>query len=234
VHPDVEGLLALQAEDQAIRELEQRLAAFAPRLAALAEAHRAATDGVARAQSSVETEERRQRELQAQIAKHKQLHERNLAQLDMVKKMRDATAAMAQVEAARRMLAEEESELQAVSRRLGELRAAAEAQQRALIELETQHASERTEIQAAGAEAEAALLTARGARAGSASQIDRILLSKYDRIRGARRNGAIFPLRGPSCGNCDTSVPMQRRNVMSARGSIEVCETCGVLLYAAS
>ncbi len=234
MHPDVEALLALQEEDQAIRELEQRLAAFEPRLAALDEARRSAAEGVVRAQTSVESEERRQRELQAQIAKHKQLHERNLAQLDMVKRMRDATAAMAQVEAARRMLAEEESELQAVSRRLAELRAGAEAQQRALAELETQHDSERSEIQAAGAEAEAALRAARGARDGSASRIDRILLSKYDRIRGARRNGAIFPLRGPSCGNCDTSVPMQRRNVMSARGSIEVCETCGVLLYAAS
>ncbi len=234
MHPDVEALLALQAEDQAIHALEERLAAFAPRLAALDDTHRAATDALARAQAAVETEERRQRELHAQIAKHKQLHERNLAQLDLVKRMRDATAAMAQVEAARRMLAEEESELQTVTRRLTELRAVAETQTRGLAELETQHAAERQEIDAARGEVQTALGSARAERDGSATRIDRTLLSKYDRIRTARRDGALYPLRGPSCGNCDTSVPMQRRNVMAARGSIEVCETCGVLLYAAS
>lgn len=234
MHPDVEALLALQAEDQAIHALEERLAAFAPRLSALDDTHRAATDALARAQAAVETEERRQRELHAQIAKHKQLHERNLAQLDLVKRMRDATAAMAQVEAARRMLAEEESELQTVTRRLTELRAVAETQTRGLAELETQHAAERQEIDAARGEVQTALGSARAERDGSATRIDRTLLSKYDRIRTARRDGALYPLRGPSCGNCDTSVPMQRRNVMAARGSIEVCETCGVLLYAAS
>ena len=64
------------------------------------------------------------------------------------------------------------------------------------------------------------------------AKVDRVLLQKYDRIRTVRRDGAIFPLRGPSCGHCDTSVPMQRRNVMAAKGTIEVCETCGVLMYA--
>jgi predicted nucleic acid-binding Zn-ribbon protein len=165
VHADVEALLALQAEDQAIHVLEERLAAFAPRLSVLDDTHRAATEALVRAQAAVEIEERRQRELHAQIAKHKQLHERNLAQLDLVKRMRDATAAMAQVEAARRMLAEEESELQAVTRRLTELRAVAETQTRGLAELETQHAAERHEIDAARGELQTTLGSARAERA---------------------------------------------------------------------
>jgi predicted nucleic acid-binding Zn-ribbon protein len=232
VHPDVEALLALQFEDLAIREIEAQRAAFEPRLREMDSARREANDAASRARDAVQNEEKGHRELQARISQHKQLHERNVAQLDSVRRMREATAAVAQVEQARRILAEEESALQAIGRRLTELRATAEAQERTLHELEAKHAAERETIDAAKTEVENELATRRASRAGSATRVDRSLLQKYDRIRSARRDGAIFPLRGPSCGHCDTSVPLQRRNVMSARGSIEICETCGVLLYA--
>jgi predicted nucleic acid-binding Zn-ribbon protein len=195
-------------------------------------ARRAAAEIATRAREAVHTEEKSQRDLQTRIAQHKQLHERNVAQLDSVRRMREATAAVAQVEQARRILAEEESALQAITRRLGELRTAAEAHERTLQELDEQQAAERMTIEAARAEVEQDLAARRVTRAGSATRVERSLLQKYDRIRSARHDGAIFPLRGPSCGHCDTSVPLQRRNLMSARGSIEVCETCGVLMYA--
>jgi uncharacterized protein len=232
VHPDVESLLALQIEDLAIREIESRRAALEPRLREMDVARRAAAEIATRARDAVLTEEKGQRDLQARIAQHKQLHERNVAQLDSVRRMREATAAVAQVEQARRILAEEESALQAISRRLVDLRAAAETHDRTLHELEERHAAERTEINLARSEVEDELAARRATRAGSATRVERSLLQKYDRIRAARHDGAIFPLRGPSCGHCDTSVPLQRRNLMSARGSIEVCETCGVLMYA--
>ncbi len=43
--------------------------------------------------------------------------------------------------------------------------------------------------------------------------------STYDRIRSRKRVHAVFPLRGKSCGNCDTMIPMQRRSIMSATGA---------------
>jgi len=232
VHPDVQALLALQVEDLAIREIEARRASLEPKLRELEAARRATAEAAARAREAVQVEEKGQRDLQARIAQHKALHERNVAQLDSVKRIREATAAVAQVEQARRILAEEESALQALARRLVELRAAAEARERALAELETQHEAERVAIEQTRNAVEDELAARRAARAGSANQVERSLLQKYDRIRAARHDGAIFPLRGPSCGHCDTSVPLQRRNLMSARGTIEICETCGVLMYA--
>ena len=47
-----------------------------------------------------------------------------------------------------------------------------------------------------------------------------------------RRAETLFPLRGPSCSACDTAIPTQRRAVMAASGTIEMCEGCGALLYA--
>jgi uncharacterized protein len=232
VHSDVESLLALQVEDQAIGEMEARLAALEPRLREMDVAHASAVEALDRARRAVETEEGAHRELQTRIAQHKLLHERNIAQLDSVRRMKEATAGMLQVEQARRILAEEEGALQGIGRRLTELRGTVEAQERALVDLEAEHATERATIGEARAEVDGQLASRRTTRAGSASKVDRVLLQKYDRIRTVRRDGAIFPLRGPSCGHCDTSVPMQRRNVMAAKGTIEVCETCGVLMYA--
>lgn len=103
MHPDVESLLVLQTEDQAIGEMEARLAALEPRLREMEHVHASAVDALSRAQAAVEAEEKSQRELQNRIAQHKQLHERNIAQLDTVRRMKEATAAMSQVEQARRI-----------------------------------------------------------------------------------------------------------------------------------
>jgi uncharacterized protein len=232
VHPDVAALLALQADDAVILELEERMAALEPRAKSLDEAKRKAMEAAQRSRTAVDDEEKRRRDLHTRITQHKQLHERNLAQLDAVKRVKEATAAMAQVEQARRILAEEESELATLSRRIAELTAARDSHENALKDLERRHAEDRATIEAQHVEIQSALNEARAARSRKAAGVDRPLLAKYDRIRAARKQGALFSLRGPSCGNCDTSVPLQRRNLMAARGNIEVCETCGVLLYA--
>jgi uncharacterized protein len=232
VHPDVVALLALQADDAAIHTLEERLAELAPRAKALDDARRKAADALQRARTDVEEEEKRRRDLHARITQHKLLHERNLATLDAVKRVKEATAAMSQVEQARRILAEEESELAVLTRRIGELSAARDTQAAALTALDEKHAEERATLDAMRGEIDTTLATARTARSAKAVHVERPLLAKYDRIRSVRKQGALFALRGPSCGHCDTSVPMQRRNIMAARGHIEVCEACGVLLYA--
>jgi predicted nucleic acid-binding Zn-ribbon protein len=78
----------------------------------------------------------------------------------------------------------------------------------------------------------AALREARGRREGSAARVSRGILSKYERIRGRAHEPSLYPLRGAACGRCNTAIPLQRRNAIAAGRSIEVCEGCGVLLYA--
>ena len=69
--------------------------------------------------------------------------------------------------------------------------------------------------------------------ASKARHVTGSLRAKYDRIRSRRHAQAIFALVDGACGSCDTAVPVQRRTVMSSAGAIDVCEGCGVLLYAA-
>ncbi len=230
---EVEALLALQEDDSRIADLETRLNALNPRLAALDKKREGAAAALARAQSAVEAEERRQRELQGKIQQHKQIQEKNLAQFDAVKRLKEATAAMAQVESARRIIAEDESEMVALGRRLSEMRTNVVANETSLAEVEAEQATAREKIAMERSEIDTALESARSDRNGKTTGVPRSLLGKYDRIR-TRRAHALYPLRGESCGNCDTAIPMQRRNQMSVNGPIDVCEACGVLLYRAA
>ena len=233
MHQEVEALLALQEDDLKIREIENQIRALDPTLAELDKRKDQATQALLRAQTLVQAEEKRQRELQGRLAQHKQLQERNLHQFEDVKRMREATAATAQVESTRRLMAEDESELLALSRRLSEMNATVDQSKKVLQSIEDEQQATRPAIESKRAELQSELDEARKERNTRATAVARPMLGKYDRIRG-KRPQALYALRGGSCGNCDTSVPMQRRNVMTGSGQIEVCEACGVLLYADS
>lgn len=232
MHQDLEALLALQADDDVIDALDGRLRALGPRLAELERRRKAVAEHLASAEASTEADERKHRELEGRLTDHKQRQERNLSHLDSVKRMREATAAMAQVEQARKILIEEESELQGLTRRIADGHKAIAAHREALDAEDLEQAAERDALAAERTAVETELAQARAKRAQAASHVPKAILTKYDRIRGRRGEQAIFALRGPSCGHCDTAIPLQRRNQMMGTGLIEVCEACGVLLYA--
>lgn len=228
---EVEALLALQDDDLKIREIESQIRELDPHLAELDKKRDSAAAALKRAQVAVEGEEKKQRELQQRLAQHRQLQERNVHQLDDVKRLREATAATAQVETTRRLMAEDESEIAILGRRINEMTAAVVNQTDALAAVELEQMEARPEIEAKRAELQSQLDAAKRERNARAGSVPKPTLGKYDRIRG-RRGQALYALRGGSCGNCDTAVPLQRRNLMQKSGDIEVCEACGVLLYA--
>jgi len=228
---EVEALLALQEDDLKIREIESQIRALDPQLAEFDKRRDQALAALARAETAVAAEEKKRGELQARLAQHKQMQERNLHQLDDVKRMREATAATAQVESTRRLMAEDEIEIAILGRRIAEMNATVASSKQTLADLEEQQSAARPEIEAKRSTLRSELDGAKRDRDGRAGSVSRPMLGKYDRIRG-KRTQALYPLRGGSCGNCDTSIPLQRRNMMAGSGEIEVCEACGVLLYA--
>ena len=228
---DLEALLALQAEDVIIHGLEERLAALEPRIRELDQRKQRALDAIARSSTAVAAEEKKQAWLRDKLAEHKQLVERNQAQMDAVKTMKQATAAVAQMDQARKIVAGEESDLVAINRRLEELRGVLQSQQDELAGVELEQEAARSEVASQRTALNTELEGARAARAKAAELVPAGLRSKYDRIRGRKRVEAVFPMSGMSCGNCDTAIPMQRRHVMNNTGMIDLCEACGVLMY---
>jgi hypothetical protein len=148
--------------------------------------------------------------------------------------MREATAAQAQIDMARQILNDEERELQALGRRIDDHQQALATHEAALAEVDERQQEQREALAGERAGLEARMAEVRAKRDGTAARVPRSLLSRYERIRDRRHGAAVYPLRGLACSSCDTTIPLQRRNMLADGGSIEVCEGCGVLLYAAA
>jgi hypothetical protein len=109
--------LAVQDDDLKIHELETRLAELRPRLDAMARERDKALAGLQEARHIAASEERRRHEIAARVAQHRALHEKNQLALNSVTSMKEATAATAQLETARRMIDEDERELAQIGQR---------------------------------------------------------------------------------------------------------------------
>jgi predicted nucleic acid-binding Zn-ribbon protein len=232
VHSDVAALLAVQEDDVAIHDLETRLAALRPRIEAMARDRDKALTSLQQAKQHAESEEKRRADVAARVAQHKALYDRNQTALNNISSMREATAATAQLEQAKRMIDEDERELALIGQRLKEANYLVEERTRTVEELEQAQTDAQAALATDQKEIETELAARRGVRGSKASAVPRTLLSQYERI-ARKRIHAVFPLRENSCGNCDTMIPMQRRSGMSGSPRTEICEGCGVMLYAA-
>ena len=231
MHPDIQALLTLQDDDLAIDALEDRLAELAPHLKQLAAAKQAAEAQAAKAREAVSGEERAQVALKTRMEQHKDLQTRNTAQVDMIARPREATAAMAQLEQSKKLMAEDEKALEASNARLRALRDDVTARETTLLAAMEAESNAQEAVSAQRAEIEGQLAAARARRAGDAEKVNSGFRSKYDRIRAKRRMRAVHPVLGNTCAHCDTMVPTQRRNLMASKGAIDICEGCGVILY---
>ena len=124
VNREVDALLAVQADDAAIRAIEGKRDALTPRLSLLDATQKRAVEEVARTEAALERELSRQRVLDVRLAETRTLHERATVALDTAERLSDATTAAAQVESTRRALADGESEALALTRRVADLRTA--------------------------------------------------------------------------------------------------------------
>ncbi|HEX5438600.1 MAG TPA: hypothetical protein VFW98_15720 [Gemmatimonadaceae bacterium] len=234
MHPDLIALLQLQNEDAAIASMEARQRDLDGQLASLDREHAEVTQSLEQLRTGVAAEEQKRHDLTLKVQAHKELQARNLATLELVKKAKEATAAMAQIDLVQRALAQEENDIQSLSARIRELQQSIERQQAEVADTEQRQEAARAEIAGKRAAIDEELQQARATREVSAERVSRAVLIKYERIRGRSGSSALYPLRGSACGRCNTAIPLQRRNVIAAGRSVEVCEGCGALLYAAS
>lgn len=232
MHAQLEALLQLQAEDDVVDAIAARLDAITPRLAALdAERARAARQ-LEQTLEQLQAAERKQREMAQLVDEHRQRQERNVAQFDLVKKMREAEAAAAQVESGRKLLLEGERDLREMGERVQAIRHAADAQREVVAEFDATQQDKRAEIERERAALNAELSAARHTRESKAGDVPNGMRTMYDKMRERRRSQVVYPVAYGACSACDTSIPVQRGKQMALKGTLEACEGCGMLLYA--
>ena len=233
MNPDIERLLTLQRDDAEIDGLQRRLDELDAGAKAIERERTEAAAAVEKARADVAAEEKKQRELQGKFSEHKQLQEKNLAQLDAVKKAREATAAMSQIDITRRALVQDESDLQTAEQRVRSMRDQLVARELVLEEIDDRIRETRAGTAEERERISQEMTEARTKRDAAAREVSPRLLTAYDRLRRRGRGTPLAQIRGASCGACNTMIPMQRRNQIMSGNAIEACEGCGVLLYAA-
>jgi predicted nucleic acid-binding Zn-ribbon protein len=122
--------------------------------------------------------------------------------------------------------------MNAINARVTEYRGAVKEREASLVTTREAQAAASVTLEADKARVLAELKAMRARRDGKAAKVSKLQMTRYDRIQKRERSVALFGLRGQSCSNCDTMLPMQRCNAMSVTGVPEICEGCGVLLYA--
>lgn len=232
MHPDVIALVALEGEDSAVEALEARLRSLEPRLQELERTREVAATALERAKNTLASEQEKLRESKARSASSRTLQERNQKQLDGITNVREATAASAQLDQSRKIAGDAESETLRITARVDEAQSRLTQAENAMADIEASQETERSAIAGERHTIETDLRHARMKREGSAKRVSQPLLGKYEKVRRRRRGQSVFPLVNGACGSCDTKLPVQRRLEMQRTGAIEMCEACGVMIYA--
>jgi predicted nucleic acid-binding Zn-ribbon protein len=232
VNPDLERLLALQECDVELDRLAAAARALDGREQEMNRERATLADAAARVKQQLEAEQHRERELQRSADEHRTLRERFASQMDVVRKPKEAAAAVSQLEMAQRVVASDEAELQSMQGRLRDLQQSVELHEMELADMDERRKADREALAAERAQLAGEVNEARARRDGKAADVPRQLLTRYDRLRTRGHAAVLVRLEGTSCGNCRTAIPMQRRNEILSGRRIEACEGCGVLLYA--
>jgi len=233
VHPDLEALLALQEKDQAVTAVDEALAALEPEQRVLDEGLAAAEHALQTAQRGVGEAGRRRDELEGKIASYRTMQEQRRQRLEWVRGAKEASTLMAELDLARSVLAKEEAEFL----RSGDMVTEAELKvleaEQQLAKVREAQAPQRETLAGRREELVAQRERAMTERDAAAQRVNGGLLGRYERIRRGKAPEALYALHGDACGHCFTAVPTQRRVLVQRGATIETCEACGVLLYAA-
>ena len=233
MHPDLEGLLTLQAKDQDVTKSEQALAALEPDVRRLDEQVAGAERTVDAARRAIDDARRRKDELEGKIANYKSMQEQRRQKLEWVRGAKEASTLMAELDLTRTVLAKEEAEFMRSGDAVHEAERKAAEAEKALHVVGEAQAPERAALAERREVALAELRQAQEVRTAATRDVNGALLSRYERIRRGKAPLALYALHGDACGHCFTAVPTQRRVLIQRGASIETCEACGVLLYSA-
>jgi predicted nucleic acid-binding Zn-ribbon protein len=231
MHPELTKLLDLQAKDAVLAEIDDRLAVVAEEEAALDAVVERTAEGARQARKSAAAAAVRRDDYEQRINTLKSQHEKRQQRLEFVRNPKEAAGLMAELDLARGVLVREEGEWVKVADQVkaSELRA---TQIEAEVDQVKQGQEEmRTSLAARRSDIEHERGVAAKSREDSAKTVEKGLRTRYDRLRNPRRPMVLVALNGPSCGACNTAIPMSRRAAIKAGAIIDACENCGVILY---
>jgi uncharacterized protein len=231
MHADLVKLLDLQAKDAAVEEVEARMRMLDSERVGLDQVLQRARDLLEAARRAVTDGARRRDELEARVESFRLLQERRQLRLEHVRNPKEASTLMAELDLARTVMNKEENDWVRTAEAVGTLEAKVGEEEQKVKAVAAEQQLERARLEQRRAALTGEREAAREKREASASQIDRALRTRYDRLRRSRSAEVVVPLVGGTCGACHTSIPLNRRSQIKSGAIVDGCEGCGAILY---
>ena len=231
MHADLVKLLDLQAKDGAVEEVEARMRMLDAEGSGLDQALQRARDLLDAARRAVTEGARRRDELEARVETFRLLQERRQLRLEHVRNPKEASTLMAELDLARTVMSKEENDWVRSAEAVGALEGKLTDEERKVEAVVAEQQPERERLEQRRAVLARERDEAIRDREASASQIDKPLRTRYDRLRRSRSANVVVPLVGGTCGACHTTIPLNRRSQIKSGAIVDGCEGCGAILY---
>jgi len=238
MHPDLPKLLDVQTKDHRLAEITARVREIEVERAALDVVLDRVRSEIASATRTADDMARRRDEVATKLEGQRTKHEARRQRLEQERNPRVAAQLMADVELGRSILTQEEGEWLRLSEDVSTRTAAVKGAHERLTILEAEQETARALLDERMTALDSELLAARSDREASASQLDRTLRVRYDRLRGSRTSEILVPAGNPqghaTCTACFTAIPRSRIGRLQAEGLLlDGCEMCGAIVYLA-
>lgn len=173
-----------------------------------------------------------QKDCEGEIATKQADIKKKEGQLLSVKKNEEYQALLHEMEMLKKQIAIKEERIINIMMELDEAKSVLEEDKKRIGAEQEEITGECARIDGELASAVAERKALEAQRAPLLAEIEPSLLSKYDRIRKAKKTGpALVPLQGESCSGCFMTITAQHVNEILAGDKFMPCNHCGRLVY---
>lgn len=228
----LKALEDLQKIDVAIAELDRTGSEHPKQLAEIEAQLKTALAAVDAERARLAEVERQKRQLEEQLAADKERVKKWEGRLAEQRSTREYSALAREIDIAKKQNTTTSEEIVSLAKQAEDLRMVVEERLAAHDALAGQIGGKASAIRTALDELSSRRRALEEKRNAAASKVDAVMLRRYDAIK-KRRGTAIVPVVGGACKGCNMNVPPQFYNELRSSKRIDVCPSCGRMIYAA-
>ena len=231
MNTELKQLMELQEIDRVIDGYNAELAAFPAQVEELRARIKGLQDELEQEKKNFTGLQVKKKEKEVEVASQEQKIKKNEMDLNTVKSNEAYKGLLTEIEAAKKLKGQLEDEILNImlenDRLSGELKGAEASAKAEQQKIEAQIKAKEDEA----AQVKEKLAAEQKKRQEFAPQIKAEVLSRYEFIRGKKKDVAIVPISRDTCGGCNTILTQVLINEARKGKELTVCESCSRILY---
>ncbi len=231
VREQLKALEQLQELDLKIDNLRKKKAELPQALKTIEDAFSKMRVTVEAKKNAIGEIEKAQRQTQAAIDLNNDRLTRANSKLETVRNGQEFTAANKEIDQLKKMNLSLEEQIKKAVQDIETGKKELTDLEGRLTQLQEDRDAQLSAISGQGGQLDEQITALDGERKPFTSQVERRILSLYDRIRGVRNGLALVPAVGGRCAGCNMMVPPQLYNLVQRGVEVQFCPSCNRILF---